>query len=231
MYLVFRSFEPPRSRARRGGAQRPRGVQVGVARSTRRAAPPRGHRPARLDRRGRPAPHATCARCWSTFRRCPPHEPSWWATMSDRVRTCYLEWTGTRSFVAVVDAMIVVLAAATAAECGARSRFDDSGIHGFTDWCAVISAGSPACSSSSERSASARSRIDGLRVVRTRAPRRDPRDAGVHLPAAPARGLVGSDRGIVRLAARPFRDARRDESAQPGRRGQTRERRRRRSVS
>jgi hypothetical protein len=70
----------------------------------------------------------------------PPHDPGWWATMSDHLRTRYLEWTGTRSFVAVVDGLLLFLAAVKLLTA-VLLALDGTGIHGFAEWCSVISSG------------------------------------------------------------------------------------------
>ena len=79
MYFAFRSVERAGVPARRSGAQRHRGAQVGVARSPRRPSTARGHRPARLDRRERRCSQRTCAACCVDVPTLPPHDPGWFA--------------------------------------------------------------------------------------------------------------------------------------------------------
>ena len=68
----------------------------------------------------------------------PPHDPSWFTVMADRLRTRYLEWTDTRSFVVVVDSLLLLLAAAKIVSA-VLFALDGPGIHGFAEWCSVVS--------------------------------------------------------------------------------------------
>ena len=136
MYLVFRSVELRSVPARRSGAQRHRGAEVGVARSARRPSTARSHRPARLDRRQRRSSRPTCGRLLVDV----PHAAAARARAGsrddgDRLRARYLRWTDTRSFVArrrrgcscSWPRLKVVSAVAFA--------LDGTGIHGFAEWC------------------------------------------------------------------------------------------------
>ena len=147
----------------------------------------------------------------------PPHDPSWFAVTADRLRTRYLAWTDTRSFVVVVDALLLLMAAVKILDA-VLFALDGRGIHGFAEWCSVISS---AVSGAADRDRSDPAPPFAHRctaVVRTRAARRDPRDAGVHLPATPTRRAHRSgvdDRGVARG---PLGDAGRARARQPRRR-------------
>jgi hypothetical protein len=68
----------------------------------------------------------------------PPHEPGWYALMADRMRTRYLAWTDSRSFVVVVDGLLLLLAVLKVVSA-LLFALDGTGIHGFAEWCSVIS--------------------------------------------------------------------------------------------
>ena len=68
----------------------------------------------------------------------PPHEPGWYAVTADRMRTWYLEWTDSRSFVVVVDGLLLFMAAAKVVSAFGLA-LDGNGIRGFAEWCSVIS--------------------------------------------------------------------------------------------
>ena len=112
MYLVFRSV--------RAGAFRPDEAVLNAIEALKSASLGRlddHHRReaiALLDSTGANDPLATgCARAAaSTFPRCRPTTPAGSRVTADRLRTRYLEWTDTRSFVVVVDSLLLFMAAA-----------------------------------------------------------------------------------------------------------------------
>jgi hypothetical protein len=68
----------------------------------------------------------------------PPRVPGFWGTLSGRVRRRYLD-LGTRPwFVRVTSTIMILLAVYTVVSATALA-LDRQGIHGFTDWAAVIS--------------------------------------------------------------------------------------------
>ena len=141
--------------------------------------------------------------------------------MSDRLRTRYLEWTGTRSFVAVVDGLLLFLAAAKLLSA-VLLALDGTGIHGFAEWCSVISSGVSGALIVIGAIRLPRSRIDALKWFE--------RGLLVEILVTQVfifqqrqlQGLVGLDRRHRRLAARAFRDAGGARAREPGRGGEGR---------
>jgi hypothetical protein len=68
----------------------------------------------------------------------PPHDPSWFALMAGRMHTRYLAWTDSRSFVVVVNGLLLFLAFAKVTSAVGLA-LDGNGIRGFAEWCSVIS--------------------------------------------------------------------------------------------
>ncbi len=68
----------------------------------------------------------------------PPHEPGWFSRTAARMRGRYLQFTESRSFVVVVDALLLLMALVKVV--GALVfALDGRGIHGFAEWASVIS--------------------------------------------------------------------------------------------
>jgi hypothetical protein len=68
----------------------------------------------------------------------PPHEPGWYAVTAKRIRTGYLAWTDSGSFVLVVNSLLLFMAGAKVVSAVGLA-LDGNGIRGFAEWCSVIS--------------------------------------------------------------------------------------------
>jgi hypothetical protein len=92
-----------------------------------------------LDSTGADTPLATEVRGLLTdVPALPPHEPGWFARAGAAVRAEYLAFTRTRSFVAIVDAVVLLLALGKLLEAVALA-LDGPGVRGFVEWASVVS--------------------------------------------------------------------------------------------
>jgi hypothetical protein len=71
-------------------------------------------------------------------RTLPPHEPGWFARTASRMRSWYLHFTESSSFVVVVDGLLLFIALVKVVSA-VGFALDDAGIHGFAEWASVLS--------------------------------------------------------------------------------------------
>jgi hypothetical protein len=68
----------------------------------------------------------------------PPHDPGWFSRTAARLRARYLQFTESRSFVLVVDTVLLFIALLKVVSAVAFA-LDGKGIRGFAEWSSVIS--------------------------------------------------------------------------------------------
>ena len=186
MYLVFRGIERRDVQARRSGAQRARGAQVGGDRRA-RASPAARAAMALLDQTGADdplaAPGARAAR-----RRAGPARPeprprssAWGRRVRGVVPRPRPSAAGSSR---VVTWWFVVVGVAAAGRRGARSRSTTSAIRGFAEWASVISSGVSGALIVVGAVRLPPPPAVGVPLVRPRAARADLRDPGVRVRAA-----------------------------------------------